>query len=388
MSTSSSPSDRPPDGVIERGRRRWQRQAVDTAEPETNPIPAEEEVAELVAAREANRAAYRALLQRLRDDVAERPEDYLHALEHAEVDDLIHAGVPYLARTRPLEAADSFWQSLVQRRRRKQLGAVPEKYLGLTKDTDQAFAARVGLAGAPVLWEGPYADLRAQIRPGTVVKPLRASGAAGAFFVFSTDRIVAIASTEELGSIEEMAALAEEQLERWGGSAAQTWQVQELVLGPDGEPARDLKFYCFYGRVGMIVEITRFPQIGYAYFSGASLRPVRSGKKHLPPFPEGVETRVDRGGITEEMFRQVSQLSLALPIPFMRMDFHHGADRLVFCEFSSAPGQSDLLPKRFDRILGRMYHEAELRLTADLLDGKRFEHWRAFEHARRGTVED
>src|SRR5699024_10176331 len=43
------------------------------------------------------------------------------------------------------------------------------------------------------------------------------------------------------------------------------WIIEEIIF-EDAEktmPASDVKFYCFYGKVGIILEITRFPELKY-----------------------------------------------------------------------------------------------------------------------------
>src|SRR5699024_10223538 len=44
------------------------------------------------------------------------------------------------------------------------------------------------------------------------------------------------------------------------------WIIEEIIF-EDAEktiPASDVKFYCFYGKVGIILEITRFPELKYS----------------------------------------------------------------------------------------------------------------------------
>lgn len=341
------------------------------------PTPEESDVELLRRLRDARRDVRRAAAE-LAASRDEAPERYYSFIAELGPDELSHPDVNHLARRQDLVAADSFWRKVVERRRKKQLGTLPEKYLGLTKAGDLDFVNRIGLPTARVTYDGPYDALRDHVRPGSVVKPHGAAGANGAFYVFDLDHVVSIATSARLGSVEEMLAVAAVQLERWGGPATQQWQVQDLVLGGDGLPARDLKFFCFYGRIGLIMEIARYPEVGYAYFSGATLRPVRGGNPGRPRISPSLGTLTDTGGVSEEMFERVRSLSRQIPAPFVRIDFHAGADELVFCEFSAGPGRADLMPKGFDASLGRLYHRAEIELFDDVLAGKEFTHWRAF----------
>ena len=73
---------------------------------------------------------------------------YLDALEHLlGIDGLVHPDITVLTRVlgmTTLPHADSFWHSIVNRRRKKQLGVLPEKRLGLNKEDDERFAHSLG----------------------------------------------------------------------------------------------------------------------------------------------------------------------------------------------------------------------------------------------------
>lgn len=334
------------------------------------------ELGRALGARGAASAEVRALLDQLTDG---DPDVYLDALTAAAPDDLTQPAMSHLARRGELTPADSFWRSIVARRRKKQLGVLPEQYLGVDKAWDREFAVAAGMPVAEVHFAGGFTQALAHLRPGTVLKPLRANESAGVFFVLGDGEIVSVATTERLGSVADIRAVAARQL--GGPPKDHRWRVQELVLGADGLPARDMKIYSFYGVVPLIVEIRRFPRVEYAYFDG-DLRPVVPGHKPLPAFADPADTTVDRGGLCPAKLAQARALSLELPVPFMRIDFHNAPDELVFCEFSSVPSRSDLWKPEYDALLGRLYHEAEVRLTADLLAGRRFEHWALFQEER------
>ncbi|HVK29333.1 MAG TPA: ATP-grasp fold amidoligase family protein [Nocardioides sp.] len=334
------------------------------------------ELGRALGAAGAASAEVRALLDQLTDG---DPDVYLDALAAAAPDDLTQPAMSHLARRGQLIPADSFWRSIVARRRKKQLGVLPEQYLGVDKAWDREFATAVGMPVAEVLFAGGFTQALGHLRPGTVLKPLRANESAGVFFVLGDGQVVSVATTERLGSVADIRAVAARQL--GGPPKDHRWRVQELVLGADGLPARDVKTYCFYGDVALIVEIRRFPRVEYAYFT-ADLQPVVPGHKPLPAFADPADTTVDRGGLCPAKLAQARALSLELPVPFMRIDFHNAPDELVFCEFSSVPSRSDLWKPEYDALLGRLYHEAEVRLTADLLAGRRFDHWQGFQEQR------
>ena len=77
-------------------------------------------------------------------------------------------------------------------------------------------------------------------------------------------------------------------------------------------------------------------------------------------------------GLKESDIQAVKSFSKEIPVPYMRIDYLGADDGLVFCEFSSAPGQAHMIYAENQVRLGTMYHQAEMRLLHDLLNGKTF----------------
>lgn len=343
-------------------------------------------IGELAGRRASGLDDYREAVEHLRElarDSEQDRERYEDAVGRLFVDELTHPDLIAIAREagQPLVHADSFWRSLVVRRRKKQLGFVPEKHLGITKEKDRQFAELLGVDAPAILFTGPFDEIPAGLRENVVVKPVNASDSMGAFYVFAPDDIFSIAVSEWLSSWDAMVRTAIEQLGTDSPDEVR-WQVQELVLGADGQPARDLKFYAFYGQIGLILEASRYPVREYAYFD-EDLVEAACGKDHEPRFRDTSHTTVDRGALTPQRLHTVKRISEAIPVPFMRIDFLNAPHELKFCEFSSAPGMSHTLSSEYDERLGRYYHEAEIRLVNDLLRGKRFEAFERFSpHSR------
>lgn len=290
------------------------------------------------------------------------------------VDELTHVDVVRLARGKglPLDHGDSFWGSIVARRRKKQLGPVAEKWLGLSKVHDEGFAQAVGVPVVDALMTGPW-DMIDREALNVVVKPVKGSGSKGAFYILP-DGIVSIKSGKRVADWNEAARVAEDQL---GWPIANTeWQVQSPVTR-NGQPAVDMKFYVFYGEIGLIQEVSRHPRVQYEYFNeDFTIAPC--GREHEPRFSDPSQTTVDKGGLDEAKLEQVRELSRSIPAPFMRIDYLNGDEALVFCELSSAPGMSNTLSPEYDQRLGRLYLEAEVRLSHDLVQGKEFTQYQDF----------
>lgn len=329
-------------------------------------------------------AEYRRLVDHLRLRARRDPEIrplYDRAVRHLRSGELTQTDVVHIAGVfeRPVVQADSFWESLVGRRRKKQLGLVPERHLGRTKDKDRLFAELLGLPMPAQHFAGRFDDIPDDLRENVVVKPFGAAEGKGAFFVFSPNEIFSIFTSERFSGWGEMSREIASQLGVASPSDVE-WQVQELVT--EGHlPARDLKFYCFYGRIGLIVEVSRYPTRQYAYFNEDGSE-ADCGKTHMPRFEDPTLTITDKGGIGPEKLQTVRWISEQIPVPFMRIDFLNTGSGMLFCEFSSAPGESHTLSTAYDRRLGRFYHRAEIRLVNDLLAGKEFTAFHEFSRLR------
>lgn len=296
---------------------------------------------------------------------------YLDALDLLGIDGLVHPDITVLTRIlgmRTLPHADSFWHSIVNRRRKKQLGTLPEKRLGINKEVDERFAHSLGAKTVETLYRGPFGEVPHDITPA-VLKPVVSSDSYGAFYLFD-DLIYSIANSRTVPNWEQLA----EEVKRDLSEALlknDLWEMQTLET-LNGEPAPDIKCYSFYGEIGTILEVSRYPQQRYAYYDG-DLNSIEFREDYRPQFDDETEISIASSTFDEARLETVRELSRQIPVPFMRIDFLNTDGGLVFCEFSSAPGMSHALVPAEDRRLGRMYLEAEIRLTHDLLSGKRFD---------------
>lgn len=233
---------------------------------------------------------------------------------------------------------------------------------------------RPSTPGAPT----PFDDL--ELTPGTVVKPARGSGSLGCYLVFAEDVVVHVKDGKHLSGREEIQRHA-----RWvlrdkssATSASQDlWSVEELVLHDTAahQPAIDLKFWTFYGKVAFISEINRHPETRWDFWSP-------DGQRIEPP-GGWKATRYEGVGVKPEHVELVERISLEIPYPFMRIDMLLGEDELVFGEFTPRPGSSNVLTPQWDRRLGEMWGLAENRLQQDLIAGKEFSAYKTFMRNRR-----
>lgn len=332
------------------------------------------------------RQRVRAITDKLRALALENTRDeslkemYLQALAINSVDSLTHPDVSMVTRSYELDCiphSDSFWRSIVARRRKKQLGFVPEKYLGIRKDDDERFASLADVRTPNTVFTGAFSEALTEKRPA-VLKPVVSSDSRGAFYLFR-DTIYSISKSSFLAGLDDLERSARLEV---GDVAVDSgeWQVQDMVTYGD-EPATDLKFYCFYGRIGTVLEVSRYPALNYAYFD-EHLKPISFRLDERSTSFQAHPSVIPGLGVSDSHLADVARLSLSIPVPFMRIDFLNSDEGLVFCEFSSAPGMSHSLSPDHNRRLGRMYHEAEMRLVGDLLAGKKFSVYHEFMDGR------
>ncbi len=334
--------------------------------------------------RESALLKYRRLVEHLRRRAGRDERDrelYELAVANLSIDELTHVDLVAIARRHggPISHADSFFRSIAIRRRKKQLGPVPEKYLGIGEQQDRLFAEVLGIRTPTVFYTGTFDAIPVDLRTDVVLKPVSLPYSRGAFYVFDETNIYSVEHSEVLTSWDE---LSEAIVAQFGAESLEEriWRVDELVYESDKQLARELKFYAFYGKIGLIQEVISrpfSPSMQHEYFN-EDLTAAVCGRDHEPRFRDKSMTITDHGGMSSEKLRAVQWISEQIPAPFMRIDCLNAESELVFVELSSAPGRADSLNDAYDKLLGRYYNEAEIRLANDLLAGKQFEAFREF----------
>ncbi|OLO42434.1 hypothetical protein BTR23_03710 [Alkalihalophilus pseudofirmus] len=265
-----------------------------------------------------------------------------------------------------LSQTSSFIASLGMRSRRRQFGEVlPEWVLEHKVDAYQ-FVDRLDIK-RPWVTDNRYNYTNIPEREGMVIKPIEGAGSRGVYLVFSKDRIFDVKRSRTHNGWEALTKSMEEDL-HLGWVADDEWMMEELIYGNEEAklPPRDMKFYCFYGKVALILEVQRYPQLKYCWWTHDGKR-VRTGK---------YEDELFKGeGFTEEELQQAVAISSEIPAPFIRIDFLTTDQGMVFGEFTPKPGNYDEFDKQTDQWLGEQFLEAEGRLIYDLLNGKKFNHY-------------
>ncbi|MFB4473546.1 ATP-grasp fold amidoligase family protein [Oceanobacillus caeni] len=259
-----------------------------------------------------------------------------------------------------LKQVASFQTSLNLRARRGQLGdSLPEKLLD-KKEVAYRFVDKLGVR-RPWTGNDTFPSDKIPKKKGIVIKPVDGAGSRGVYLVLDFTKIIDLKRQKTLKNWEMLEESMKEDITS-GWVKQDEWLMEELIY--DGNSlATDLKFYCFYGEVGLILEITRVPELKYCWWSAKGKR-IRTGKYD--------EDLYKGQGVTEQEIKLASDISTQIPAPFVRVDFLRSANGLVFGEFTPKPGNYDEFDKKTDQLLGDYYLEAESRLTEDLLEGKQF----------------
>lgn len=261
----------------------------------------------------------------------------------------------------------SFRASLAQRSllRRCQRDYVPERLLD-DKVGALAFVERLQVRRPEVMAVDVTADELPR-RAGVVVKPTQGTGSRGVFLIPREDDIFQVSRSREKDSIQSWEELVRTMKAHVAaGKVEDRWMMEELILPTPGElnSGRDFKFYCFYGRVELVLEVRRYPKVRYAWWNrdGSSCETGKYSKE-----------RMKGTGLQEGDIDLIERIGQSIPAPFLRIDFLRSETGLVYGEFTSRPGTYDDFDDATDERLGRAFCVAEGRLVADLLDGKRFD---------------
>lgn len=271
----------------------------------------------------------------------------------------------------PVRKALSFRSKLITMSEAKKVDALQPSWLLNTKNSAYGFVDRLGVRRPKTNREAyPLSAAPLQI-PG-VIKALHSAGSRGTYLVFSSNRIVHVQDGQEFDSPEAFRAHAEYLMsgKARGRTLRDQWMVEELILEDEeaGIPARNLKFYCFYGEAVLMHESRKTPDLEVAFWSADNTM-VATGKYEANVF-NGI-------GFTPEQKDIVERISLEIPYPFVRIDMLNGEHEIVFGEFTPRPGNFDLFNDHWDRLMGEAWARAEARLLGDLLNGKRFDHFLA-----------
>lgn len=243
------------------------------------------------------------------------------------------------------------------------------------KDKQKALARHVGVSVAQEYVSGvPLADALAFIESSPlelfVLKPNNGRSGSGVFCLVREPggfRELKSGKVHRLGRIRELA------LESYGAlKRADEWLVEELLLPSDGgvRHIEDYKFYCFAGRVELILQKG---DIG----AGRNMRHVirfygRDGQAvDTGVWPHATSDELVPTPNLEVLIAESERIAGQLTTPFMRIDLYDSQRGVVLGEFTPGPGGLRLFNQAWTERLTRRWHEAAVELEADLTSGRR-----------------
>ncbi|WP_096190303.1 ATP-grasp fold amidoligase family protein [Evansella halocellulosilytica] len=268
-----------------------------------------------------------------------------------------------------LNDVSSFKANLSQRSRMRQFDRQLPEWILDNKVNAYSFIDILNIK-RPWVSENSYEFKEIPKKAGIVIKPASGAGARGVYLILGLDKMIDVKRGQTLHSWEELDFFVKEDLST-GWVNKDEWIIEELVI-EDNEskiPARDLKFYCFYGRVALVLEIIRYPNVKYCWWTSTGER-IKTGKYDGKLF--------DGNGVPHDQIKLVETISKEIPSPFIRIDFLNGSNGMVFGEFTPKPGNYDQFNSKIDKLLGDYFIEAEARLRKDFINGKRFLAFRNF----------
>lgn len=270
----------------------------------------------------------------------------------------------------PLENVSSFRGCVTLRSRKKQLlkSKLPEWRLN-DKVHGCAFIDRLGVR-RPRKMESYVSASQIPKKEGIVIKPSQGAGSRGVYLVVGFDKIIDAKKSRILSNWTELEKIMSENLVS-GKIKKDQWIVEDLVFEDEAksQPARDLKFYCFYGNVALVLEKSTFPEVKYCWWTPKG-QYIRTGK---------YEDRLFQGdGVSSRDIELAASVSREIPAPFLRIDFFKTPSGMLFGEFTPRPGGYEQFNDDIDQWLGDYFLEAEARLVEDFLNGKRFDHFNNF----------
>lgn len=146
------------------------------------------------------------------------------------------------------------------------------------------------------------------------------------------------------------------------------WMVEELVYPDDGGlyAIDDWKFYCFYGKVGLVLQKRKLLNGGVEFklYDENMNEAKRTGK-----YVGRINSDLPVSKKIDELFVSAEKLSASIPKPFMRVDLFSSANGVYFGEFTPFPGGFSMFWKSWDQRLGKLWLDAEERLERDARSG-------------------
>ena len=190
---------------------------------------------------------------------------------------------------------------------------------------------------------------------------LRETGSTGVYY---DDRYDCVRTMDEIiGVLSQRAAESDYVKKRW--------IVEERITDVEGSLVpEDVKFFCFYGEVGLIQVVQRNGSRNRVAFFDGDFRPLSTGLSgpEIVVNPNIVElSPLDAPPGAMDLLEAARRISSSLPTPFVRVDLYNTSDGPVFGEFTFTPGtfyyeDREVMSNALSLHLGGLWRSAERRI--------------------------
>ncbi len=267
------------------------------------------------------------------------------------------------AKTLNVSLRASFRLSLTLRSKKRELHQLAETRLN-DKQAAYRFADALGVSRPRLFQEHvPFASINR--REGIVIKPATGSASNGVYVVFGDAKIFDVKAGAHIETWNDMERHVRSKL-AGGIVSSDRWLAEELISAGD-KPANDIKCYVFYGRVALILQVSRYPTLCRRWVDRNGC--VAQTGKYTATFSGDTNSALAAADLAEK-------ISAEIPAPFLRIDLLDGDEGLMLGEFTPRPGGYHEFNDATDQWLGTLFLDAEERLVNDLLAGKDFPHFR------------
>ena len=155
------------------------------------------------------------------------------------------------------------------------------------------------------------------LQPNSVVKPASGAGSAGVYLI-GRNLIQDVKHAQTISSFDELRVKMASDLKS-GTVKSDAWNVEEFISTVTGEPARDIKFYSFYGKVVLVLEVRRIPKVGYCWWLSDG-RPLNSSS-NIDLTGKYSGKLFSGNGFKPAWLDLAERISCEIPTPFCRIDF-------------------------------------------------------------------
>lgn len=224
-------------------------------------------------------------------------------------------------------------------------------------------------------WDNPQELDLSGLPERFVVKPNMMSSAAGVMILHSvgSDQFYDSMSNKTL-SKQDVIDIQSSLYERSSYKKSYKLMVEELIVDArvlDQIPI-DYKVYCFYDKPVLIQQIDRnVERTGTTFFDG-QFQPLELSGRIESSWKHYQTVEPIRPGTADEMLRLSTEVTMALKIPFVRVDFYNSTRGALVGELTPTPGGPYFgklykFTDEYDAQLGREWKNAIERIQNDTL---------------------